>query len=214
MILYLTEEILKGKSLLRALMNRELSGYQIGGQVLDIGGGVNPSYLRFLQIQDGTSFTNVDFKSQSGVYLDLESSALPFPDQSADVVLMFNILEHIYNYNFLLDQVKKVLKPGGRVIGFVPFLVNYHPDPHDYFRYTQEALQKIFTGAGLNIISIKALGYGPFAVNFNNLILSLPRWGMVLLLPLYYLLDQLFLALRPGITARYPLGYIFVLNKT
>lgn len=214
MFLKVIKEILKGKSLLRTLMNLELKNYKLEGRVLDIGGGKDPSYFNFLQKSGKVEVINAELEKGEGrVAIDLEKDNLPFIDSSIDRALMFNILEHIYNYNFLTSQVYRVLKPSGQVLGFVPFFINVHPDPHDYFRYTGEALEKIFSQAGFKKIKIKEIGRGPAAVNFNNIIFILPRIIRAIIFPFCYLVDWVIIKIRPEITKRYPLGYFFVLRK-
>ena len=145
--------------------------------------------------------------------IDFEKDSLPYENASVDTVVCANVLEHIYNHKFLVVQIYRMLKPQGILIGFVPFLFQYHPDPHDYFRYTEEALQRIFTDAGFHDIVIEHVGGGPFAVNFHNTSLSVPRIVAAALFPFYWSLDQLFLKLRPQARERYPIGYIFSMRK-
>lgn len=208
------KQIIRGKSLLRALMNIEASRYTLAGSVLDIGGGDEPSYHHFFKGLADCNLSNLDLYSQGELAkkIDLEHP-LPFNDQAYDFVLMFNILEHIYNHQNLVKEASRVLKVDGQLIGFVPFLINYHPDPHDYFRYTKEALNKIFQEAGFKQIVIKEIGAGPWAANYNNLIFFLPTFLRVLVYPIYYLLDKVLLRLRPNFRHHFPLGYFFLLKK-
>lgn len=197
-------------------MNLELANYSVSGKVLDIGGGVNPSYFEFLKREKDAEIVNIDFKSlhEIGKSIDLEKDPLPFADGSADTILMFNILEHIYNFRFLVGEAKRVLKEGNSVLGFVPFMMSYHPDPHDYFRYTKESLRKIFSEAGFKNIRIIEVGLGPFAVNFNNLVgFPFPTAIKLAMLPFYYFPDKLLLKMRPALKEKYPLGYVFLLDK-
>ena len=206
-------EIWRGKSLLRAYTNLNVEGWMLHGKVIDIGGGKDPSYLRFMK-KEGADVTSVDFKVPGGKDIDLEKDPLPYKDATADYVLMFNILEHLYNYSFALREAKRILKPDGKLYGFVPFLIHYHPDPHDYFRYTKEALEKIFKETGFIIESIQEVGAGPFSANFNNLMFAFPVIFRVPLFPFYYILDHMILKLKPHLKERYPLGYSFVLKKS
>lgn len=213
---FILKEIIKGKSLARALFNAELPIISLNGRVLDVGGGKHQDYLEFLDMGENILVNTVDIElreKNSGQPIDFEKDQLPYRESTFDHVLIFNVLEHIYNYNFLISEMRRVLTDGGRLIGFVPFLVNYHPDPHDYFRYTKEALQKILADNGFRDIKVQEVGRGPFAVNYNNLALSLPLGIRVAILPFYNFADTLFLSLRPKARARYPLGYIFIGQK-
>lgn len=208
------KEILRGKSLLRILMNRELRPYTLAGRVLDIGGGVNPSYLRFFKRAESVELVSLDFQADDkSRNFDLESTPLPYEDNSVDQVLLFNILEHIYNHAGLAQEVSRVLKPGGQVFGFVPFLVGYHPDPRDYFRYTPESLEKIFKDSGFVKILIKPVGGGPFAASYNILMVYFPRVLRLVVWPGFWLLDKIFLLIKPTLANKFPLGYFFILKK-
>ena len=112
-----------------------------------------------------------------------------------------------------LTESFRVLKKNGAIVGFVPFLVNVHPDPHDFFRYSDECLNKIFKSAGFNKINIKVIGQGPLIVNFNNLVTIFPKILSIILFPFYYYLDLLLVKIKPSIKKRFPLGYLFVLKK-
>jgi len=209
------KQISCGKTVMRAMMNLALSRFTLSGTVVDLGGGKNPSYLRYMKRDEGATFANIDIQHGEGAAraVDFETDALPYADGSVDTVLMLNLLEHLYNHEHLVREAHRILKPGKTVIGFVPFLVNYHADPHDYFRYTDEALERIFTAAGFSAISIRRVGKGPFSANLNNLTSFLPRWITVFLWPSSFVADLFFLKLKPSLAKRFPLGYLFVLTK-
>jgi SAM-dependent methyltransferase len=207
------KEIFRGKGIGRIMANFSLVDYELKGVVVDIGGGEDPSYLRFFRKAENFSLCNIDFKSEKYSQINLEKDNLPFATESVDQILMFNILEHIYNYNFLVDEVFRIIKSGGEVIGYVPFLINYHPDPHDFWRYTNETLEKIFTEAGFKEVKITAIGFGPWLINYNNIMVFLPKILRIILFPFYYALDWLFLKIKPDIKKRFPLGYLFIVIK-
>jgi SAM-dependent methyltransferase len=152
---------------------------------------------------------DLSFPEGSPGHVDLEHDPLPHADATFDQVLIFNLLEHLYEPGNVLREARRVLKDGGTLLGFVPFLVHYHPDPHDYFRYTREALPRMLSDAGFSGASVDEIGRGPFAVNYMNVMFAAPMPIRVALLHWYWALDSLFLALRPEATTRYPLGYLF-----
>lgn len=195
-----------GQSLARILMNEALAHETIRGTVVDVGGGRQPDYFDYLGHAADVQVTAVD-GTLSGI--DFEKDPLPFGDAHADTVLLCNVLEHIYNYQFLMQQVHRVTKPGGCLIGFVPFWVGYHPDPHDYFRYTKESLERLLADAGFRDVTIVLIGRGPILANFNTLVLSLPRVLRPIAYAWYAAFDALFLLMRPNSRTRNPLGYQF-----
>ncbi|MDP3962766.1 MAG: methyltransferase domain-containing protein [bacterium] len=209
MFIKIAQKISKGQSILRVMMNYGLVRYSIRGKVVDIGGGRSPDYFLYMRIEPGTDIVPID-GSLNGI--DFETDNLPENAHDADVILCMNVLEHVYNYNFLVSEMRRILKPGGQLIGFVPFFINYHPDPHDYFRYTKEALRKILED--FHEIEVREVGIGPMCVGLNNIVLYLPSFLKVLLFLPCYFLDKAWLRVRPDITSRYPLGYIFSARKS
>lgn len=208
--------MLRGQSLIRALMNERCRRVSLKGMcVLDLGAGSKKGSYHDYFAESADTVITADMKNGDGNHkqLNFETDRLPFNDASFDGVLAFNLFEHIYNHVHLVQEANRVTRHGGKLIGFVPFLVNYHPDPHDYFRYTPEALRKIFTHAGYSDITIEEIGRGPFAVNYNNVVLSIPKIVRVLILPLYWALDSVFLTFRPQAGKRYALGYFFTAVK-
>lgn len=52
--------------------------------------------------------------------LDPETQTLPFEDSSADVVTLVDVLEHVPDPERTLDEIQRVLKPGGRLLAMIP----------------------------------------------------------------------------------------------
>ena len=87
----------------------------------------------------------------------------PLPDNSVDVVVMLNVLEHIENDLGALRQVKRILKHGGIAIIEVPAGPNLY-DIYDkllmhYRRYSIACLQKKVKTAGFDIKKKSHLGF-------------------------------------------------------
>ncbi len=80
---------------------------------------------------------------------------------SADLVIVPNLIHHIQDLNSLLKQIKKILKPRGKVYIFEPLLRELHQEPEDYGRFTPYGLRKILKEIGFKNFKIKFCG-GPF----------------------------------------------------
>ncbi|MBI5479982.1 MAG: methyltransferase domain-containing protein [Deltaproteobacteria bacterium] len=87
-------------------------------------------------------WTCVDLYDQAA-YVDFhyDVQQLQFPDARFDVVVCDAILEHVPAPTTAIRELRRVLKPGGRVWVEVPFNQPYHPSPQDYWRVTPEGLQ-------------------------------------------------------------------------
>ncbi len=69
---------------------------------------------------------------------------LPFHNGTVDLVIMQEVLEHIPDFLFLIQEIRRVLKPGGVFFCQVPFQIGFHPGPCDYWRFTRQGLEYMF----------------------------------------------------------------------
>lgn len=208
---FITREVFKGKSVLRAFLNHRLKQECLKGKTIDIGGGGGDRYISFVRRSEDVEFETFDIKV--GKEVDFETDELPAPDETFDTVLFLNVMEHIYNYQHISKEVVRIVKPDGKLIGFVPFLMWYHPDHRDFFRYTHEALEKIFKNAGAKQVAIEPLGMGPFMAAAHMTLLSFPRIIRPIPLTIYYVLDCFYLTLKRHNGNKYALGYYFIVEK-
>ncbi|MFH1173341.1 MAG: class I SAM-dependent methyltransferase [bacterium] len=211
----LITETLSGKTIWRVLFNHQLEKIKVGGEILDLGAGTErSSYFRFLKLEDNHKITSIDITNERkpDIIANLEEG-IPLPDNSFGYVMCFNLLEHIYDYQKVINETYRVLKPQGVLIGTVPFVMRYHADPSDYFRYTHQALKKIFEIAGFKEIIIKPLGYGPFVAGFSQIEYLLPGFIKIFIIPIMILLDKLLLKIKKHFKNSYVLGYLFEVKK-
>lgn len=47
------------------------------------------------------------------IQLDVDKEPIPFPNEYFDVVLLFDVLEHLYDPSFALGEINRVIKPEG-----------------------------------------------------------------------------------------------------
>ena len=143
-------------------MNCELSRrVKLSGHVLDLGAGDRPSYWRFVEKPRHLTTLDIDRLSRPAIVASLEVT-LPLQAACVDVVVALNVFEHVYGGASLAHEIHRVLRPGGRIVCSVPFLVPIHADPYDFVRYTGWALHRLFSDAGFSGIHVVAYG-GYFA---------------------------------------------------
>ena len=53
-------------------------------------------------------------------FLKGSAYSLPFPDESIDLVVCSEVLEHLHEYNDAVKEIHRVLKPGGKFYASVP----------------------------------------------------------------------------------------------
>jgi SAM-dependent methyltransferase len=79
----------------------------------------------------------------------LPDGSLPLPDDSADLMLSTQVLEHVADPVGYLAECARVLKPHGSLVLTTHGIMYLHRDPEDYWRWTCDGLARIVTQAGL-----------------------------------------------------------------
>jgi SAM-dependent methyltransferase len=150
-----------GTSVLRALEYEKLLQTSIQGKVLDIGGGENAPYKKYLSEASVVHSVNIDPKIEP-THLLKPGEAFPFADQSYDNAVCFNTLEHVYDAKFVIDEILRVLKPGGTLHITVPFMFRIHGHPDDFFRATPSWWRETLHRAGFSRTELQPLVWGRY----------------------------------------------------
>lgn len=167
----LIRECMKGNSLLRAVQNHDVSlRVRLHGACLDLGAKDGASsYYEFIEQTDDTQVTFSDLYSSEDHVLKIDLNGhFPLTDSSFDNVLLFNVLEHVFDTRNVLAEIHRILKPEGKLFGAVPFLHRYHRDPTDYWRFTHEALEILLRDAGYSSIVVRPHGLGAFTAGVHQ----------------------------------------------
>jgi len=154
-------------------------------EILDVGcgTGANLKMLASFGKAEGVDLSQqaLDFCHRRGLdgarYGAAES--LPFDDDTFDLVTALDVIEHLDDDSSGLNEICRVLRPGGYALLFVPafmFLWGVQDDvSHHRRRYTRPELEKAVTRAGLEI---ELASYANFTFFFPVLAV---RWTMRLL---------------------------------
>lgn len=127
--------------------------------IIDVGAG--NSYYQHLFTSTTSNYISTDvkyFPNLSGISI---AQKLPFKQGIADIFLLIEVLEHIYDTHDVFKEINRVLKPHGYLVLTVPFVYGYH-DTIDYYRFTETCLERLLSENGFEIVAIKKRG-GIFA---------------------------------------------------
>ena len=111
------------------------------GQVLEIGSTMSMKYL----FNDVSEFVTSDcFYTESwhpkGQPIERKEDVtnLSFANNTFDVVLCHQVLEHVDDLSAAAREIHRVLRPGGILWFSSPFIDHYHPTPKDYWRISRD----------------------------------------------------------------------------
>jgi ubiquinone/menaquinone biosynthesis C-methylase UbiE len=149
------------------------------GTLLEVGCGAQPyrhlvpSSCRYTGLDCEQAEDHFDYRLPDTVYYG--GGQFPFEDGSFDNLFHTEVLEHIYHASQFLAECRRVLKPSGTMFFTVVFQARYHYIPHDFFRYTPAALERILGEAGFRQIKIRPRGSDITVAAYKN-VSVLYRW--------------------------------------
>ena len=132
---------------------------ELKGRLLDVGCGSKP-YQELFAVDDyiGLDIDNEASRNRKIADYFYDGKTFPFNEDEYDSVLCNQVLEHVFNPDEFLSEIKRVLKPGGRLLLTVPFVWDEHEQPHDYARYSSFGLKALIDKNGFNVIEYKKIG--------------------------------------------------------
>jgi len=133
--------------------------------ILDYGCGNSP-YEKYFNAK---RFIKADVQQNKGNNVDIiiENNKLSLEDDSVDLVLLSDVLEHVLDYQTAIAEIYRVLRPNGILFVSVPFIYREHEAPYDFFRYTTYSIPRIlkqfgkveFERSGNQFFTIMSLAY-------------------------------------------------------
>ena len=155
-----------------------LSNIKSSDEVLDIGKGMREKFslieskkIETLDINDYGSYPDIICD-----ICDLEIDNFNELKDKYDKIICIAVLEHVYDPFKAIKNIKYLLKKNGLLMGFVPYLYEYHAPQdlkfQDYFRFSRDALSYLFK----DFSEVELFPYrGRFSTSFKNLIGS-QKW--------------------------------------
>ena len=104
-------------------------------------------------------YSIVTIKERPDAWLDIMAAGVSLA--SLDVIVMFDVLEHISNPDLALKSCHSLLRDGGHVIILIPFLMEIHggsEGEQDFLRVCPSGLYSFLERAGFSTIQTQKLG--------------------------------------------------------
>ena len=136
---------------LRCSITHASAGLQ--GALLDVGCGSKPYRALFAtDTYIGLEIDSLQARARQVADCYYDGGRFPFEDGRFGAVLCNQVLEHVFEPGAFLDEIGRVLAPGGKLLLTVPFVWDEHEQPHDYARYSSFGLKYLLEQRGFVVI--------------------------------------------------------------
>jgi SAM-dependent methyltransferase len=155
---------------------------ELKGRLLDFGCGRKP-YENLFTVSEYVGLdleqTGHDHRN-SKVDVFYDGKHIPFPDESFDALFCGEVLEHVFDPERVLPEIRRVLKRDATALLTVPFCWNEHEVPFDYARYSTFGIKHLLEKHGFEVLVVRRSGnfvqvnFQLWALYFYELF---KRWG-------------------------------------
>jgi SAM-dependent methyltransferase len=119
------------------------------------------AHARYLACDFGKGDASWNY-SRLSFFTDLE--ALPLPACSVDLVINTSVMEHVRHPERVMRELWRVLRWGGSLRVYTPYLYPMHQRPHDYYRPTYHAWEALAAEAGFGRFEVTPASTDFYAV--------------------------------------------------
>lgn len=133
----------------------EFGSYQVDGQqaLADLRG-----------LFPGRSYVGCDMRSGPGVDRVEDLAQLTLPDDVAETIICVDTLEHVFEVRRAVDELLRVLAPGGVILLAAPMDFRIHDFPSDYWRLTPSCLSRLLAPLEATIVGWQGVESHPHTV--------------------------------------------------
>jgi SAM-dependent methyltransferase len=134
-----------------------------GSRILDFGAGSSPYDFLF----PGAKYLKADITPETSPDLLItDGGKVEETDESFDIVLSTQVIEHVHDPQNYLREVYRLLKPQGKFLLALPCLYEDHKCPNDYQRWMRQGLERDLKANGFKNIRIYKVTTGARGLAF------------------------------------------------
>lgn len=143
------------------------------GKILDAGCG-DGALVNLLSSKENISAQGIDINHD----IDFEKDKFPFKDNEFDVVIMYSVLEHLFDPGNILKEIRRITKPGGFLViitsnfTFSNLLIcdrKFYNDPTHVHPYNPVSIRTL-----MNLYNLEEVFIGLWTVKKSHILWKLP----------------------------------------
>jgi SAM-dependent methyltransferase len=113
-------------------------------RLLIVGGGAVGNGIESLYADPNLDLLGFDIYASEQCQFIADAHQIPLLPGTVDGVLIQAVLEHVLNPQVVVDEIHRVLRPGGLVYADTPFMQQVHEGPYDFARFTESGHRYLF----------------------------------------------------------------------
>ena len=82
---------------------------------------------------------------------------IPFEDNAFDSIVSFQVFEHVEDLERCIKELKRVIRPKGKMMITLPFINREHMLPYDFRRWTCNGINNELAKHGFSVLETKKL---------------------------------------------------------
>jgi 2-polyprenyl-3-methyl-5-hydroxy-6-metoxy-1,4-benzoquinol methylase len=152
------------------------------GGLLDIGSGTG-AFVHYMKT-NGWSITGLEpdesarlnARQLHQVDLDTPEKFFSFPDESFDAITMWHVLEHVHTLHEYMDQLKKLIRPTGKIFIAVPNYLSFDASfyknnwaaydvPRHLYHFSESSMFELLERHGLKLSATRPMWYDSFYIS-------------------------------------------------
>lgn len=135
------------------------------GEILDVGGWDFYLQMKKRGLQY-THWTILDNSKDKLLQIDDEKCScvlgdgcnMTFPSNTFDTVINIQVVEHVFEPIKMVEEIGRVLKPGGHAVFLIPQTAYMHFAPYHYYNFTRFWIEEAIARAGMEIVELQCIG--------------------------------------------------------
>ena len=129
---------------------------------LDVGGGSSPYRGAVEAILGPRLYISMEIAASDATTVVADAAQTPLRSESVDVSICMEVLQHISDTRAVLEEIRRILVPGGLFILSFPFF-HAECDFLDYHRWSMQGMELELRRSGLEVIAVRRRGGAFFA---------------------------------------------------